>query len=127
MAKKKRKGFSRSAKEWEESIAGHLGKFIDKLTLTDIMNIAAFASTSYLSYTAIKKIEKAEFPAWLNALAFLSPVGYIWKTLLEISSTGAQMMSEEQKIATSLLAGYTALKLPSVVVQTAPTVAGLGK
>lgn len=127
LPKKKRKGFSRSQKQWEESVAAHIGKFIDKLTLTDVMNIAVFGSASYVAYTSIKAIEKAEYPMWLNALAVISPVGFIWKGLFEISTMGARMMTEEQKIATSLMAGYAALKLPSVVVQAAPSIIALGK
>jgi len=127
LPKKKRKGLSRSQKQWEESIAAHIGKFIDKLTLTDVMNIAVFGASSYVAYTSIKDIEKAKFPMWLNALSIISPVGFIWKGLLEISSVGAQMMTEEQKIATSLMAGYAALKLPSVVVQQAPSIIAYAK
>lgn len=33
---KPRKGFSRSQKDWEKSIAGHIGKFIDRMTVKDV-------------------------------------------------------------------------------------------
>lgn len=125
--KKKRKGFTRSKKEWEETISRHIGTFIDKLTTTDIMNIGVFASSAYLSYSALKELEKTNIPLWLTALQLTSPANFVWEGLLLLSASGARMMTEEQKIATSLLAGYAALKLPSVVVQTAPSVAALVK
>ena len=127
MARKAKKGFSRSKKEWEESISRHIGNFIDKLSMTDVFNLMTFGASAYLSYTTIKAIEKAEYPMWLNALSIISPVGFIWRGLLEISTIGAKAMSEEQKIATSLLAGYAVMKLPSVVVQAAPAVMAYAK
>lgn len=53
MAKKKkkpRKGFTRSKKEWEETIAEHIGKFIDKLTLKDVTEAALMGGLAYLGY-----------------------------------------------------------------------------
>jgi len=50
MAKKQRNGFNRSQKEWEESIATHIGKFIDKLTLKDVTEAALMGGLAYLSY-----------------------------------------------------------------------------
>ena len=38
--KKTAKGFKRSQKEWEESIAAHIGKFGDRITLDDLLAIA---------------------------------------------------------------------------------------
>lgn len=45
MAKKRkkkvpRKGFKRTEKEWEKSIAGHLGKMVDRLTVDDVLTVA---------------------------------------------------------------------------------------
>ena len=40
LGKKPRKGFTRSKKEWEESIAGHAGKIVDRLTFDDFLAIA---------------------------------------------------------------------------------------
>lgn len=39
-AKKRRKGVTRSQRGWEESVAGHVGRFIDRLTLDDILTIS---------------------------------------------------------------------------------------
>jgi len=40
------KGFKRSQKEWEVSIAEHVGKFFDKMTMEDIVKLAMFGSTT---------------------------------------------------------------------------------
>jgi len=37
--KSKPKGFKRSQKEWEASIAEHVGKFFDKMTIHDILRV----------------------------------------------------------------------------------------
>lgn len=37
--KSKPKGFKRTQKEWEASIAEHIGKFFDKMTIHDILRI----------------------------------------------------------------------------------------
>ncbi|GAH96748.1 unnamed protein product [marine sediment metagenome] len=121
--RKPRKGFTRSQKEWEETIAAHIGKFIDKLTVTDVMNVAVFCSSSYVAYTTIKHMARAEYPTWFEALKLVSPAAFIWGNLMQISSVGAELMTEEQKIASALMIGYGTLKLPSVVVSTAPAIA----
>lgn len=60
MAKKKqrkaRKGFTRSAKEWEKSIATHIGKFIDKLTSKQIMELITNGIVAYAGYKAVENI-----------------------------------------------------------------------
>jgi len=52
MAKKRKpkKGFSRSQKAWEESIAAHIGKFIDKLTLKDVTEAGLMIGLAYAGY-----------------------------------------------------------------------------
>lgn len=47
---KKRKGFSRSKKEWEESIATHIGKFIDRLTMKDLIELGLMGGLAYAGY-----------------------------------------------------------------------------
>jgi len=37
--KPKRKGFKRSKKEWEESITTHIGKFVDRFSLDDLITV----------------------------------------------------------------------------------------
>lgn len=48
--RKPRKGFSRSAKAWEESIASHIGHVIDNSSLKDISEAALMAGLSYFGY-----------------------------------------------------------------------------
>jgi len=50
---KKAKGFRRSQKQWEESTAEHIGKFIDKITINDIMKGSAFLGGAYLVHEFI--------------------------------------------------------------------------
>lgn len=55
MPKKKnkpRKGFNRSQKEWEESIATHIGKIIDNLKGEDIINLAGAGISAYAGFRA---------------------------------------------------------------------------
>jgi len=54
--KKPRKGFNRSAKEWEASIARHIGKFIDNLKGEDILNLSAAAICAYAGWAAGKQL-----------------------------------------------------------------------
>ena len=66
MAKKKkpgRKGFTRSAKEWEKSIATHIGHLIDNLKGEDILNLIAAGICSYAGYVAAKKLGADEVQA----------------------------------------------------------------
>ena len=44
---RKPKGFKRSQKEWEASIAEHMGKFFDKLTTQDLIKLAAICAGTY--------------------------------------------------------------------------------
>lgn len=53
--KKPRKGFTRSRKAWEESIATHIGKIIDNLTGKDIVDIGIASGLAYLGYQRIKQ------------------------------------------------------------------------
>lgn len=45
--KKPSKGFKRSDKEWEESIAGHIGKLVDRLSFDDLMAIIVGGWAAY--------------------------------------------------------------------------------
>lgn len=109
MGKRKQpKGFSRSPKEWEQSIAGHLGKIIDKMTVTDIFNILVFGSTAFVTYEGLEAASK-ELPYWdfLQYLAPFSPFLYQWKAV----QTGAKNLRFEHKVALSLMSGYGSIKL----------------
>jgi len=50
--KKKRKGFTRSRKAWEESCSTHLGHIIDNLKGEDLLNLFAAAVCAYGGYHA---------------------------------------------------------------------------
>lgn len=81
MVKRKRrnKGFKRSKKEWEESIAGHMGKFVDRLSAEDIVKLAMFGTSTYVlkelklihwEYLYAKPTPRQETLNWLtNAMA----------------------------------------------------------
>jgi len=59
MAKKQRKprkGFTRSKKQWEESIAGHIGKFIDNMKGDDLLNLFAAGVCAFGGYSAAKRL-----------------------------------------------------------------------
>jgi len=63
---KPRKGFTRATKEWEESIARHIGKIIDNLKAEDILNIAGASVAAYAAFRAAQ-IAKADIPTSLGA------------------------------------------------------------
>ncbi|MFH1327292.1 MAG: hypothetical protein ABIH76_00330 [Candidatus Bathyarchaeota archaeon] len=50
--RKPRKGFNRSAKEWEQSIATHIGKFIDNLDAKNVLDLFTAAICAYGGYRA---------------------------------------------------------------------------
>lgn len=50
--KKPNKGFERTNKEWEQSIAGHIGKFIDGLRVPDVIELILYGGLAYLGYEA---------------------------------------------------------------------------
>jgi len=58
--KKPRKGFNRSAKEWEKSIATHIGKVIDNLKAEDILNLTAASISALAGYLAGKRLNADE-------------------------------------------------------------------
>lgn len=52
--KKPRKGFTRSSKEWAESVTTHIGKFVDRLPP---LKTVAFISGTYLLYELFDNLE----------------------------------------------------------------------
>jgi hypothetical protein len=108
-------GFRRSKKQWENSIADHLGKFVDRLTMTDVLNGIAFGAGSLATYygiTGLGAISK-EIPDWLKIISPLSPFLY----QLVIPTETAKNMSESDKVILALLGGYSTIKLAPIVVQ----------
>jgi len=52
--RKPRKGFTRSRKEWEESLATHIGKVVDNLSGKDLADLALVGGLAYLGYYHLK-------------------------------------------------------------------------
>jgi len=109
------RGFQRSAKQWENSIADHVGKFVDRLTFTDVLNMMAFGGGAYATYYGITKAAEVSegIPDWFKILSPLSPLAY----QLVIPTEVAANMTELDKIILALLGGYSTVKLAPIVVQ----------
>lgn len=104
MAKEKQKSLKQSAR-------AHIGKFIDRMTVSDVLNLLAFAAASYTSYVGVKTYEAIEPPSWLDPFlriaAPLSPLLYQFYGTRQ----AVREAPESVKIALSLLAGYSVVKL----------------
>ena len=111
------KGFTRTKKQWENSFADHVGKFIDRLTFTDFLNIVAFSGGAYATYQGITKAAEVSeaIPDWLKWISPLSPFLY----QLVIPTQIAADLSEVDKVVLALLGGYSTVKLAPVVVRAA--------
>ena len=109
------RGFKRTGKQWENSFCDHLGKFMDRLTFTDILNIVAFSAGSYATYQGIQKAAEVAdvIPDWLKIAAPLSPFLY----QIVIPTEVAKHMSEVDKVVLALLGGYSTVKLAPIVVK----------
>jgi len=111
------RGFKRTQKQWENSFSDHLGKFIDRLTFTDVLNIAAFSATAITTYRTVSFLAEQEWkPEWWQTALGLAvfPMGMLAGAL---SVEGAKSMDEMDKIAVSILAGYGTIKLAPMVTQ----------
>lgn len=118
--KKPRKGFKRSAKEWEETIAAHIRKFIDRLSVNDILNLLAFGSATYAAYMGIEAIEKVSESVDLSALLLtLSPALTPFVPYILYKKVDGKISTAE-KIIPSILAGYAVIKLGPSIIQTLP-------
>ena len=82
--KKPNKGFHRSAKEWEESIAGHIGKAIDNGHILDYLLTAGLAYMGYNVYgpagilmgpLALKLAQSPAIPASATGVLVLGHMG----------------------------------------------------
>lgn len=125
--KKPRKGFTRSKKDWEESVAGHIGRFVDKLTVNDVLNLTVFGAVGVSTYYGIGIVGEQQPHDWLHHLITFGPMAPFYKYFESLGIETAKNMTFEQKVLISILAGYGAVKLPSIIAQTAPAVAGLVK
>jgi len=111
------RGFKRTQKQWENSFADHVGKFIDRLTFTDVLNIIAFSGGAYATYQGITKAAEVSeaIPDWLKFISPLSPFLY----QLVIPAEVAANMTEVDKVVLALLGGYSTVKLAPIVVRAA--------
>lgn len=108
-------GFHRTPRQWENSIATHIGKFVDRMTTSDILNLIIFGAGSYATYRGLEaaKATAEAIPDWLKFLSPLSPFLY----QLVIPTETARNMTDVDKIIFSLIGGYSMIKLAPVVVQ----------
>lgn len=108
-------GFRRTARQWENSIADHLGKFVDRLTFTDVLNMVAFSAGSIATYKGIEAAAgvAGAIPDWLKWISPLSPFLY----QIVIPTETAKNLNTGDKIVLSLLGGYSTIKLAPIVVQ----------
>jgi len=67
-AKKPRKGFTRSKKEWEESIATHIGKIIDNLDAKQLEELMLYGIAGYAGHQAASNLG-VKFPQSLGGSA----------------------------------------------------------
>ena len=110
-------GFKRTQKQWENSASDHIGKFIDRMTTSDVLNLVVFGAGAYSTYRGIQKAaELAEnIPDWFKWLSGLSPFFY----QLVIPAEIARQMSETDRIVASIIGGYSMVKLVPIVVRAA--------
>ena len=109
------RGFKRTQKQWENSFSDHLGKFIDRLTFTDVLNIIAFSGGAYATYQGITKAAEVSeaIPDWLKIISPLSPFLYQIVVPTEVAAN----MTEVDKIVLALLGGYSTVRLAPIVIQ----------
>lgn len=50
LAKRHGSGFKRTQKQWESSIADHIGNFVDRITIEHLLEILGFAGLFYTYY-----------------------------------------------------------------------------
>jgi len=123
MAKGKKKkskhgeGFKRTKKQWENSAAAHIGKFLDRMTTSDLLNLVAFGTGAYATYFGITKAAdiSAVIPDWLKIISPLSPFLY----QIVIPTEVAANLSETDKIVLALIGGYSTVKLAPIIVRAA--------
>ena len=110
--KKPNKGFHRSGKEWEESIAGHIGKAIDNGHILDYLLTAGLAVMGYDVYgtpgiligpLALKLAQAPAIPASATGVLVLGHMGLTETGILDhlyegITSifTGGGIVSREK-------------------------------
>lgn len=93
----------------EKELPEPVRRFLNRLTVTDVMNLIAFSAGSYATYKGIKGLEEVTeiLPDWLKIISPLSPFLY----QIVIPSEAAKKLSEFDKIVIALLGGYSTVKL----------------
>jgi hypothetical protein len=112
--KKQREPFWKKWGAESKHVTDHLGRFIDRLTATDVLNLIAFGAGSFATYYGIEKaadVSKA-IPDWLKIISPLSPFLY----QITIPTEVAKNMNETDKIILALLGGYSTVKLAPIVI-----------
>ncbi|MBA7534788.1 hypothetical protein ES705_27037 [subsurface metagenome] len=90
------RGFKRTQKQWENSAADHIGKFVDKLTVRDLLYGASFLAGAFMIHTLLPKAEN-----WLEPGTFqIAPFVYAKKETAEMVW-----------VAESLVGSYMLLKI----------------
>lgn len=89
-------GFKRSKKQWENSVGDHIGKFIDRLSVRDILYGLTFLGMSFTIHQLLPKAESI-MPQGLWQIA---PFVYAERNVAEVCW-----------VAESMAAAYMLLKL----------------
>lgn len=90
------RGFKRTDKQWQNSICDHIGKFIDKLTVRDVIYGLSFAGAAFTAYQLLPKAEN-----WLQPGTFqIAPFVYAEKNT-----------AQAVWVAESMIAAYMVLKI----------------
>jgi hypothetical protein len=112
------KGFKRTKKQWENSIADHVGKFVDRLTMTDVLNGLVFAAGTYGTYKGICGLAEVSgaIPDWIKWI--YGPASPFLYQLIG-GSEAAKSLSELDRVILAVIGGYSMVKLAPVVIQTA--------
>ena len=110
-------GFKRTKKQWENSAAAHIGRFLDRMTTSDLLNLIAFGTGAYATYYGITKAAEVSemIPDWLRFIAPLSPFLYQFTIPVDV----AQKLTEMDKIVLALIGGYSTVKLAPIIVRAA--------
>ena len=93
----------------EKQLPEPIRRFLNRLTVTDAMNLIAFGAGSYATYKGITGLADITeiIPDWLKIISPLSPFLY----QIVIPSEAAKKLTEVDKISLALLGGYSTVKL----------------
>lgn len=90
------RGFKRTSKQWENSFADHLGKFIDRLSMRDVLYGLTFLGTAFTIHQFLPKAQSIiPEDKWQ-----IGPFVYVDRPVAEVAW-----------IAESMAAAYMLLKL----------------